>query len=233
MSVKQHMITVARIYGLVNPVSGKVFYIGQTRSSLRDRLARHMKEARGFPKRIKSKYINNILWLGKKPEIIEISTLSNCTPKELQTVEQAFIDFYRASHDLVNVNDACINRSSETIDWEPYLNLLGTMSDLAISRKMKVDKTTVAEKRRSLGIPPYVTVKSDSIAGWNKKEFSSDIIDLMGTIPDRQLAKIANVEKSTITRKRNKLGIKSYAELTGNNGTYKNGNFPDRWIKKT
>lgn len=58
------------------------------------------------------------------------------------------------------------------------------------------------------------------IGGWNKKSFPSHIIEKFGTMPDYKLAEIAGTNKTTIARKRRNLGIKSYAESTGNNGQY-------------
>lgn len=59
-------------------------------------------------------------------------------------------------------------------------------------------------------------------AGWNKKIFSEEIIDKLGTMPDYKLAIIANTNKCTIARNRKKLGIESYAKQTGINGQYGN-----------
>ena len=58
-------------------------------------------------------------------------------------------------------------------------------------------------------------------AGWNRKEFSQEIISKLGTMPDYKLAKIADTNKTTMARIRKNLGIKSYAEETGNDGRFK------------
>lgn len=66
---------------------------------------------------------------------------------------------------------------------------------------------------------------------WNAIKLPDDIISMLGTMPDYKLAEIAGVAKKTILRRRVALGIKSYAETSGNTGTYKKGNFPARWLK--
>mgnify|MGYP001023313072 CR=1 FL=1 len=71
--------------------------------------------------------------------------------------------------------------------------------------------------------------KPPLMAGWNKKEISKEIKNLLGTMSDDSLAKKANVNKSTIARIRKKLLIKSYAETTGESGRF-NGKGPHpRW----
>ena len=61
------------------------------------------------------------------------------------------------------------------------------------------------------------------MAGWNKIELPADIIELIGTMPDYQLATIAGVSKRTIARNRHKLKIQSYADRTGNSGKFSPG----------
>mgnify|MGYP000929291322 CR=1 FL=1 len=73
-------------------------------------------------------------------------------------------------------------------------------------------KTEVRELARYLGIP-------------------QEIIDQFGTMPDYKLAEIAGCSKPVIARRRKILGIKSYAEQTGNNGKIKKGDPHRRWEK--
>jgi len=52
-------------------------------------------------------------------------------------------------------------------------------------------------------------------------KFSEEVIKLFGTMPDYKIAEIAKTNKSTVAKRRRRLGIKSYAEQTGNNGQFK------------
>lgn len=55
-------------------------------------------------------------------------------------------------------------------------------------------------------------------------EWTKDNISLLGTMPDYRLAEKMGCNKRSVFRKRRELGIKSYGELTGNNGKFKKSN---------
>jgi len=78
--------------------------------------------------------------------------------------------------------------------------------------KLKPEGNTQSAK----GNPP-------EIGGWNKIELPQVTIEKLGTMSDRDLSIISNVSKTKIMRTRQKLGIKSYAEKTGNDGKIKKG----------
>ena len=48
-------------------------------------------------------------------------------------------------------------------------------------------------------------------------------------MPDYKLGEIAGVSKHAIARRRKELGIKSYAETTGNNGQFNGKGIHPRW----
>ena len=73
---------------------------------------------------------------------------------------------------------------------------------------------SIKKKRNSP--PPYM-------GGWNKKPLSQDVLDRLGKEPDYLIARSLGCDKSVIQDRRKELGIKSYAELTGNNGQFKGG----------
>lgn len=56
------------------------------------------------------------------------------------------------------------------------------------------------------------------------------IISKLGKMPDHILASQAGVNKSTIRRNRIKRGIISYGDRTGDDGKYRIGNYPARWL---
>lgn len=219
------MITVARIYSLVNPASGKAFYIGQSRQKLSVRLAGHIMEAKKKPNRAKSKYINNILWLGKRPEIIELIVLHNTTVDVIRDTEQAFIDFYGLTHNLVNTNKACINRIESSVNWEPYIKLFGTQPDSAVAKIVGCAREMVSHKRLSLGIAAWGTAYDNT-----KYIMPKHIEALLGTMSDDALGRLAGTSGVTIATNRRRLGIPAYSELTGNDGRIKPGERP--WNQK-
>jgi len=104
-------------------------------------------------------------------------------------------------------------------DLVPEIKLLETpISEIAVEREKFWIKHFGRENLLNMNDGDN---KPPPMAGWNKKIFSQEIIDKMGTMPDYKLAKIADTNKTTIARNRKTLGIKSYAEQTGNNGHFK------------
>jgi DNA-binding transcriptional regulator YhcF (GntR family) len=70
------------------------------------------------------------------------------------------------------------------------------------------------------------------MAGWNKKSLPDAAIEKLGKLPDYILAKEYNVSKKTISRARNELKIKPYAQSTGNNGQFQKGQPHPRWQRQ-
>lgn len=59
-----------------------------------------------------------------------------------------------------------------------------------------------------------------------KIQWSDEMINELGTIPDYIFARKFNISKAVTTKNRKELGITSYAEKTGNFGVFKKGNIP-------
>lgn len=57
-------------------------------------------------------------------------------------------------------------------------------------------------------------------------------LPLLGTMPDYKLAEQINLTKCQVARERKRRGILSYATTSGNDGKYKLGHYPTRWLKK-
>lgn len=95
------------IYGLTDPRTGAVRYIGKTSRKLkyavRYRLNSHIAETRENPSKThKTRWISALLNLGLEPEAVIIDEL-NCTSEELSALERKRIEEYRANGlDLTN-----------------------------------------------------------------------------------------------------------------------------------
>jgi hypothetical protein len=84
--------------------------------------------------------------------------------------------------------------------------LLGTMSDQQVANKLSITKGTVARRRRELGIPPFA-----KYTRWNPTiNWTPELDALLGTMPDRQLAKQLNVRLHVVFKRRTKLQISGY-----------------------
>lgn len=68
-----------------------------------------------------------------------------------------------------------------------------------------------------------------SVGGLNKINFSQEIINKLGQVPDYELAEIYNVNKTTIARLRRSLSIPSYAKTFNITGKFDGKGVHPRW----
>ncbi len=84
---------------------------------------------------------------------------------------------------------------------EEYLPLLGKVTDLEIARRAGVCHQTAHKWRRDAGIEALANV------GAKLKHWTPEKEKLLGTMPDRKLAKVIGIPTSTIYARRKALGI--------------------------
>jgi len=84
------------------------------------------------------------------------------------------------------------------------IKLLGTMNDAELGRRLRRPKHHVANRRRSLKIPPFIRRKPANL--WKPFE-----IKLLGTMRDEELARRLKRPKSAVEVKRITLGIPVFA----------------------
>jgi hypothetical protein len=92
------------IYGLSDPITGHLRYIGKTKLSLRRRLAQHINDVkRGNIYIPRYRWLAELVAWGMKPEIFEVETSSS---SEWQDDEQFWIAYFRSiGCDLLNATD--------------------------------------------------------------------------------------------------------------------------------
>jgi hypothetical protein len=222
---------VYKIYALIDPITDVVRYIGKTQNPLSRRLRDHIRIAKkGRPKTEKKDWINNLSLSGLKPKIKLIETCDklNWRDREFHWSKQfpSLLNYYKAGggSDGERVGKIAI---------ESVKGLLGVISDSRIAEKIGTTRKTISYYREQLCIPAAKDTSRKTppppMGGHNKITISDEIITLFGTMPDYKIAALIGVTKSCITRRRNSLGIKSYAETTGNNGKIKVGEPHRRW----
>jgi hypothetical protein len=81
--------------------------------------------------------------------------------------------------------------------------MLGTMTDAALARKLRMAVGTVLTKRRKLGIPASRPPRSI--------QWTPEMIATLGRIPDREFARTYRMNALTVFKKRLDLGIRCYA----------------------
>jgi hypothetical protein len=93
-----------------------------------------------------------------------------------------------------------------------YLHLLGAISDGRVAEQAGMSRENVSYHRRKLGIG-----KADDLSRMqpppktkNKFTFTQEIINMLGTVPDHEIASILGMTDKGVGYRRNKLGIKAY-----------------------
>jgi len=223
------------IYGLQDPNDSLIKYVGKTIQPLKVRLNQHIySRLRSRNSHLeKSKWIQSLIDQGQKPEIVLLETTNK---RKWKTIERKWFDFYKIQ--LFNFESAIGvgGTTSHVYKWEKkYLDKLGKVADSIIAEEMGATRKAVSYQREKFGIPaPYDRTRNTPpplMGGHNKIDIPQEIIDQFGTMPDYKLAEIAGCSKPVIARRRKILGIKSYAEQTGNNGKIKKGDPHRRWEK--
>lgn len=78
------------IYGLINPITSKLFYIGATKN-IKSRVGGHIHGRQS--NRLKRDEIESIINLGEKPEIL---ILDECDISEVQFYENFYMDLFKS-----------------------------------------------------------------------------------------------------------------------------------------
>jgi len=201
------------IYSLVDPRDGKVFYVGRTSMMLSWRLSNHVRDAKKktTPKALR---IAEILQSGSRPTIHELIRVSSQTKADVESAEQAWIDFYSLTHNLTNVSTSASGGSGNNarVKLTPELIArLGKESDYKIADSLNCDRKTIAYHRTKLGIPKVLPTNI-GVEPANKKFLPDAVIQRLGTISDAQLSKETGVSHSKIARERTKRGIPVYPQ---------------------
>lgn len=226
------------IYGLIDPRTDAVFYVGKTIQPLRLRLRQHIESSLRHAKRnAREQRIAEICAVGQRPSI---TLLEEVDGLDWRSAEYRWTRHYQQeSEPLTNAMHqigAGGTRAHVLVITPEIEARLGTVADAVLAEELGVTRKAVAYHREVRGIPASCDRTRNSPPPAGRKfeaiELPADIISKLGTMPDYKLAEMAGVSKKLITRRRNALGIKSYAERTGSTGQYKLGNFPARWRKR-
>lgn len=212
------------IYGLFDPIINQCRYIGKTVQGLEQRLSQHVSCSKKQNNE-KSNWIRSLLEKGLKP-LIKVIERVPCN--EWKCAERFWIDFFRYfGLKLTNFREGGIGDDGKPykVQWTPETEkLLGVISDERIAQKMGVTRKAISYHRNKRQIPASWDTSQlkppPPMGGWNKIDLPPDIIQKLGTMPDYLLAKELGLSKSFIGQTRSKLGIESYANITGNNGKF-------------
>lgn len=218
---------VCRVYALLCPETGTPRYVGKTTQRLIDRIRSHVNAAR------KQKTPKDI-WIKAIKSPPAAIVLQECGVAESASVERRWVK--RLSRfPLLNAAPAGSgNPGVGRVAWTDEIDKrLGTVNDAELAALLGCDRKTVAYRRACFGIPPCRDRTKNQppppTGGWNKKPIPPEVDQYLGRLPDYKVAEQFDIPKRAVQRRRKKLGISSYAQLTGNDGRIKQGEPHRRW----
>ena len=214
------------IYAMLCPENAEIKYVGKTSTDLRKRLASHIR---------RSKKGNNKkdIWLRKLATKPILVILDRCSVEQSSACEREWMDCLSRQFNLLNIAPGGGGNPHTRTNWTPELiSLLGKVPDTELAKRIGVDVSTILYRRKLLKIDrvPQKNFVSN-LPPSKKKPFSKESIELLGKAPDHEIAKIEKVSKTTVLRRRQEMGIDSYAKQTGNDGKFKIGESHRRWKK--
>jgi hypothetical protein len=93
---------------------------------------------------------------------------------------------------------------SPPIMWtEDMIGKLGTATDREVAAELGIKPSSVADKRRNLGIPPFTPPRAVQPG----RHWEPEDLARLGQVSDRSLAKELRLSSSTVAHKRQSLGI--------------------------
>jgi DNA-binding CsgD family transcriptional regulator len=99
-------------------------------------------------------------------------------------------------------------RRGPVVEWsEDMVSRLGTDTDAAIAEELRLSASSVAYKRRRLGIRAY---GPDSGGPRPRVRWRRSMLALLGKAPDREVAKRLGLTREQVWWKRQQLGIRSF-----------------------
>lgn len=200
------------IYGLSDPRTGIVRYVGKTVQRPKMRLRCHIDKAMSHRSygRVGA-WIRSLAKLGLEPGIVIIETAIGQSWRE---AERQCIEMYRLfdPDGMLNVNDGGNGNHGEVNLPEEVLGLLGVKTDVWIAGKYGLCRETISYQRRRLGIataPRSEYKKTDKTGrvAHNRAVIPESILSRLGIEYDSVLAREAGVTKAVMQRRRKESGI--------------------------
>ena len=187
-----------KIYGLFTQ-KGNCFYVGRTSQSLKVRLKDHIFASKGS-KCARAKMILDIISKGEKPVIKELFSKKCITRKEIEELEQEWINWMSIQHNLTNEvsgkQGAVLGEYGREIPTE-VIDLMGKIPDPEIAKMLNCTSSNAGVIRRNMGIEPFN----------NYHEWTDEEIMLLGTDSDPVIANILGITRGMVQKKRQDMGI--------------------------
>lgn len=145
-----------KIYGLIDPNTEDIMYIGLTKQWISYRLNKHIDDARKLnSKTDKDNWIRSLLNEGKKPRVHQLEKLNTQDEREAKLIENEYIKKYGITNIKLNTFEYTKEKKeSRKIDRTSFINKL---------KDLKLQGKTNKEVANELN------VKRDKVLYWTKK----------------------------------------------------------------
>lgn len=201
------------IYGIYDPISNDIKYVGKTSASLASRLNCHIYKAKSGRSRSRmSLWILEILNKNLRPKIQALEIVQD-NDAYWGEYERRWIKSFSG---LLNTAEGGIGATTRVVFDKETLDLFGKIPDGEIAKKTGLCRETIAYHRRKLGISvaPKESIKYNPYnkgrPSPNRKKFDDNVVRMMGHVPDHVIAKMANVSRDTVKGFRKRNNIKRY-----------------------
>jgi hypothetical protein len=225
-----------KIYTLIDPRTGDRRYVGRTVQSLAQRLRAHDADARKKTNK-RATWIKELKSIGLSPQMVLLDEVPEDKARSAEV--EWTLKLMAEGCDLLNdgIGRGGCQHPKRIVTWTPELDsMLGNVADSIIAEQIGTSRKSVTYRREKLGIPASFDRTRNTpppyMGGHNRIALSEEIIAQLGTMPDYQLAKKAKVSKEKIMRERYLRNVPSFSDSTGNNGKFKKGDRPRRWLKE-
>lgn len=207
-------------------------YVGKSEVSLSNRLSTHISESK-HPARqhwYKSRWFRKLESEGVKPSIKAIETVA--PGESWQDRERYWIKTYRdMGYPLTNLTDGGEGTLNKVITDQTRQNIrngqkryydkngypkkdipddviadMGKLPDRILAKRAGVSIPTILYRRKDLGIPAYKPTKENR-KEWLIDRYPKEQLDLLGKLPDAEVAENMGLHISTVAKIRKTLGI--------------------------
>lgn len=140
------------IYGLFDPRTNKIKYIGYTSKTLKDRLSMHMNYSTKKHTNKRALWLKELKGLGLKPTIKVIERHS-CSLEEIELKEMYWIKYFKKRFDLVNTTNG--GKGASGLKWtkELYVKRSKKVSQYSLDGTLIHTYNSIIEAAKTLNKP--------------------------------------------------------------------------------
>ena len=211
-------VKLARIYGLAEPATGEIRYVGKSILAMTKRVSGHVQTARaGGSKTPSVEWMRRLLASGLRPRVIVLEVVDG----RWQEAERRWISSLRAcGARLLNVHPGGNGAHTRAALAPHFVGMLGKATDGDIALAAGVCRGTITYHRNRLEIPRCRTSRRSrsqfqpGCAAHNRIDIDPLSLKEIGIVSDRVIAKKLGLTRGVVRGRRKALGVTTCAPNT-------------------